>query len=132
MRFFISNFKWVMLSSGLFTCSMFLGLFSPETLVKSIFGKAPEGAVEGIIARNWSALIGLMGIMLIYGAFNALVRRFVLVIAGISKIIFIILVLTSNQSGLGMGAVTAVITDAIMVVLYIVYLLVSRSGDKNK
>ncbi|MDZ4793784.1 MAG: hypothetical protein SGI83_05845 [Bacteroidota bacterium] len=73
-----------------------------------------------------------MGIMLIYGAFNTPVRRFVLVIAGISKIIFITLVLSSGQSYFGMGAGTAVIADTIVVVLYIVYLLFSGSAVKNK
>ena len=131
MRFFVSNFKWVMLVSGLLTCTMFLGLFSPEASVKSNFGEITEGPVAGIIVRNWAALIGLMGIMLIYGAFNTPVRRFVLVIAGISKIIFITLVLSSGQSYFGMGAGTAVIADTIMVVLYIVYLLFSGSGVKK-
>jgi len=127
MRFYITNFKWVMLVSGLLTCTMFLGLFSPEASLKTNFGETTEWPLSGIIVRNWAALIGLMGIMLIYGAFNSTVRRFVLVIAGISKIIFIALVLTSGKSYFGLGAGTAVIADSIMVVLYIIYLLFSRS-----
>jgi len=128
MRFYISNFKWVMLISGLLTCTMFLALFLPQASLKSNFGETIEGPVEEIIVRNWGALIGLMGIMLIYGVFNATVRRFVLVIAGLSKIIFITLVLSSGISYSGLGAGTAVIADSIMVVLYIVYLLLSRSS----
>jgi hypothetical protein len=128
MRFFLSNFKWVMLVSGLLTCTMFLGLFSPQASLKSNFGETMQGPAADIIVRNWSALIGLMGIMLIYGAFNMPVRRFTLVIAGISKIIFIALVLSSSQSYSGLGAGTAVIADSIMVVLYIVYLLFSGSS----
>jgi hypothetical protein len=65
--------------------------------------------------------------MLIYGAFNPSVRRFVLVIAGASKIIFICLVLTSGITWSGLGAGTAVIADSVMVVLYIAYLLLSKS-----
>ena len=128
MRFYITNFKWVMLVSGLLTCTMFLGLFSPHASLKSNFGETMEGSVAEIIVRNWAALIGLMGIMLIYGAFNIAVRRFSLVIAGLSKIIFIILVLTSGKSYFGHGAGTAVIADSLMVVLFIVYLLLSRSS----
>jgi hypothetical protein len=127
MRFFLTNFKWIMLLSGLLTCTMFLALFSPQASLKSNFNETMDGPVASIIVRNWGALIGLMGIMLIFGAFNKPVRRFTLVIAGISKIIFIILVLSAGKSYFGLGAGNAVIADSIMVVLYIVYLLLSRS-----
>ena len=126
MRFFVSNFKWVMLIAGLLTCTMFMGLISPEASVKSNFGDELEGSAFEIIVRNWAALIGLMGIMLIYGAFVPAVRRFALVMAGISKIIFIILVLSSGESYLKFGAGIAVMIDSVMIVLFVVYLLVSR------
>lgn len=127
MHFFISNFKWVMLISGLLTCTMFLGLTSPETSLKSNFGDTIEGSSTGIIVRNWAALIGLMGIMLIYGAFNPPVRKFSLIIAGISKVIFITLILSLGNQYLKFGVGTAVVVDSIMVVLFIAYLLLSRS-----
>jgi hypothetical protein len=105
---------------------MFLALFSPQSSLKSNFAETIEGPVEEIIVRNWGALIGMIGIMLIYGAFNTAVRKFTLVIAGISKIIFICLVLSSGISYSGVGAGTAFIADSVMVVLYIAYLLLSR------
>ena len=128
MRFFVSNFKWVMFVSGLLTCTMFLALFSPQVSLKSNFAETIDGPVEEIIVRNWGALIGMIGIMLIYGAFNTSVRKFTLVIAGISKIIFISLVLSSGITYSGLGAGTAVIADSVMVVLFIAYLLLSRSN----
>ena len=128
MRFFVANFKWVMLISGLLTCTMFLGLISPQASLKSNFGVIPEGPVVEIIVRNWAALIGLMGIMLIYGAFVPSVRRFSLIIAGLSKLIFIILVLSLGKQYLKFGVGTAVIIDSIMIVLFIAYLLFSRSS----
>ena len=127
MGFFVSNFKWVMLISGLLTCTMFLGLISPQASLKSNFGVTLEGSVAEIIVRNWAALIGLMGIMLIYGAFVPTVRRFSLVIAGVSKIIFIILILSLGKQYLKSGVGTAVIIDSIMIVLFMIYLLFSRS-----
>ena len=132
MRFFVSNFKWVMLIAGLLTCTMFMGLISPEASVKSNFGDELEGSAFEIIVRNWAALIGLMGIMLIYGAFVPAVRRFALVMAGISKVIFIILVLSSDESYLKFGAGIAVIIDSVMIVLFIAYLLVSRQVSSVK
>ncbi len=116
-----------MLISGLLTCSMFLGLFSPESSLKSNFGEKLEAGPDNILVRNWSALIGLMGIMLIYGAFKPAVRKFSLVIAGISKVIFITLVLYFGKRYMDHGAGTAVIVDSIMVFLFILYLLFSRT-----
>jgi hypothetical protein len=128
MRFFVSKFKWIMLLSGLLTCTMFLALISPQTSLKSNFGETMEGPLAGIIVRNWGGLIGLVGIMLIYGAFVARVRRFTLVIAGASKIIFISLILSSGKPYMGFGAGNAVIVDSVMVLLFVVYLLLSRSS----
>ena len=127
MHFFVSNFKWLMLVSGLLTCSMFVGLFSPESSLKSNFGEKLEPGPENIIVRNWSALIGLIGIVLIYGAFKPAVRQFSLIIAGISKVIFIILILYFGKQYMDFGAGTAVIVDSIMVLLFILYLSVSGS-----
>ncbi|MBK8304206.1 MAG: hypothetical protein IPK98_12665 [Chloracidobacterium sp.] len=127
MNFFVSNFKWLMLISGLLTCSMFLGLFAPQSSLLSNFGETMTGsAANEIIVRNWGALIGLMGVMLVYGAFVEPVRKFALVIAGMSKTIFITLVLCYGKQYMSFGAGTAVIADAIMIVLYIAYLRLAR------
>ena len=129
MSFFVSNFKWIMLVSGLLTCTMFLGLVSPQVSLQSNFGESIGGPLSEIIVRNWSALIGLMGIMLIYGAFVEPVRRFALVIAGVSKVLFIALVLIYGKQYMSFGAGTAVIADSIMIVLYIAYLLMARRPE---
>ena len=135
MRFFVSAFKWTMLVSGLLTCTMFVGLVSPGYSLASNFGETtaiPSPALE-IIIRNWSALIGLVGIMLIYGALVPNVRRFALIIAGTSKIIFIALILTYGRQYMTANAGTAVIADSFMVLVYLVYLLVpdpeQRTGE---
>jgi len=130
MSFFVSNFKWLMLISGLLTCSMFLGLFAPQSSLLSNFGETVTGsAANEIIVRNWGALIGLMGVMLVYGAYVEPVRKFALVIAALSKAIFITLVLCYGKQYMSFGAGTAVIADAIMIALFIAYLLLAR--DKS-
>ena len=129
MRFFVSNFRWLMLISGLLTCTMFLGLFSPQSALQSNFGESMPGGASEIVVRNWSALIGLMGIMLIYGAFVEPVRKFALIIAGLSKTTFITLVLCYGKQYIGYGAGTAVIADSIMIILYIAYLLLARRAS---
>lgn len=129
MRVFIANFKWVMLICGLLTCSMLVGLFSPESSLQSNFGEALVTGPENLVVRGWSALIGLMGIMLIYGAFKPAVRNYSLIIAGINKIIFIGLILIFGRQYMPFGLGTAIVADAIMILLFAVYLF--NSGDKN-
>jgi len=127
MRFFASIFKWIMLICGLLTCSMFIGLISPQSSVKSNFGETlSASSYLDIIVRSWAALIGLIGIMLIYGAFVPAVRQFALIIAGISKLIFITLILSMGSQYLEFGVGTAVIVDSIMIVLFIIYLLLPQ------
>ena len=131
MNFYLRNFKWLMLVSGLLTCTMFLGLFAPESSLISNFGETVTGGPSDIIVRNWSALIGLVGIMLIYGAFVEKVRAFSLVIAGTSKAIFITLVLVFGKQFLSFGAGTAVVADSLMIVLYILYLIGYKKAANN-
>jgi len=129
MRVFIANFKWIMLICGLLTCTMLVGLFSPESSLQSNFGEMLVIGPENLVVRGWSALIGLMGIMLIYGAFKPAVRNYSLIIAGINKIIFIGLILFFGRQYMPFGLGTAIIVDAIMILLFAVYLF--NSGDIN-
>ncbi len=115
-----------MLVSGLLTCTMFLGLFSPASSLNTTFGETVTGPVAEVVVRNWSALIGLSGVMLVYGALVETVRRFVLVITGTSKLIFITLVFTCAPQFLKFGAGTAVVLDSLMVLLFLAYLVLDR------
>ena len=128
MRFFLSNFRWIMLISGLLTCTMFLGLISPQSSLQSNFGVGQDlnGPVAEIVVRNWGALIGLVGAMLVYGAFVEKVRAFALVIAIISKVIFIALVMIYGRQFLGFGAGIDVAADSVMIVLFVAYLGLRR------
>jgi len=130
MRVFIANFKWVMLICGLLTCTMLVGLFSPASSLQSNFGEALVTGPENLVVRGWSALIGLMGIMLIYGAFKPAVRNYSLIIAGINKIIFIGLILIFGRQYMPFGLGTAIVADATMILLFAVYLF-NSSGDNN-
>jgi len=130
MRVFIANFKWIMLICGLLTCTMLVGLFSPESSLQSNFGEALVTGPENLVVRGWSALIGLMGIMLIYGAFKPAVRNYSLIIAGINKIIFIGLILIFGRQYMPFGLGTAIVADATMILLFAVYLF-NSSGDNN-
>ncbi len=88
MNWIVVNSKWIMLVSGIITCSMLLVTISPSAGLLNTFGETlPDASIMQIVVRNWGALIGLIGGMLIYGACNPINRTFILAVAGISKII---------------------------------------------
>jgi len=68
--------------SGVLTLTMVYALIAPEAALRSTFGESLDGSVADVVVRNWGALIGLVGAMLIYGARRPAVRGLTLVIAG--------------------------------------------------
>ena len=80
-----------------------------------------------IIVRNWGILIGLVGALLIYGAFNPSARRLALVVATLSKVAFIGLVLSlGSQYVSRVGA--SLMFDSVLVVLFVLYLVSDKSA----
>jgi len=122
------SIKWVMLVSGVLTCSMFYAVIAPDALLTSNFGQTIQGPVAQIVVRNWGALIGLMGLLLIYGAFQASARRVALLVAGASKVVFIVLVLSLGQEFLGHQVGVSVVVDSVMVLLFAAYLVATRAA----
>ncbi|MDP2748045.1 hypothetical protein [Pseudomonas sp.] len=125
MNVVIGNFKWLMLVSGVLTASMFYGLFAPQAALESMFGVSFTGQLESIVIRSWSALVGLMGVILIYGALNEKYRAFCATIAATSKAIFITLVLVYGQAFLGKAA-AAIIMDILVIAATLIFLLALR------
>jgi hypothetical protein len=128
MNFVAANIKWIMLLSGALTCTMVYAAIAPQAALRSTFGETLEGPLADIVVRNWGALITLMGAMLIYGAFNPLVRSFALTVAGASKLVFIALVLSYGGRYLGQQAGIAIAIDLVWVVLFALYLLGARTA----
>ena len=120
-----TTIKWIMLVSGVLTLTMVYALIAPHAAMRSTFGATLDGALAEIVVRNWGLLIGLVGAMLIYGAYHPEVRPLVLVVATVSKVAFIGLVLLYGSqylatAGLAMGI------DVVMVGLFVAYLLNTR------
>ena len=128
MNWLVAKMKWVMLLSGALTLTMVQALIAPSAALRTTFGDTLEGPLAEIVVRNWGALIALVGAMLIYGAFRPQVRRLVLVVAGLSKVVFITLILTFGTQYLGKAGV-AIVVDSLMVLLFIAYLF-ATSGYK--
>lgn len=131
MSWIISKMRWIMLVSGILTCTMLYATLAPQAALRSMFGATLEGPVAEIVVRNWGALIALVGAMLIYGANRPASRPLVLTVAAVSKTIFIALVLTFGRQFLGHQAGIAVVGDSLMVILFLVCLLGSRRHQKS-
>ena len=125
MSWVVANIRWIMLASGALTCTMLYAAIAPQAALRLTFGEALEGPVAEIVVRNWGALITLVGAMLIYGAFDPPGRPLILTVAGLSKIVFIWLVVAQggrylDHAGVGIGI------DAVMVALFVAYLAAVR------
>jgi hypothetical protein len=126
MNWIVAKIKWLMLVSGALTCTMLYAAIAPQAALRSNFGEALEGSVSEIVVRNWGALIGLVGAMLIYAAYHPATRPLVLAVAGISKLTFITLVLVHGQQYLAEQAGVAIAVDAVWVILFIGYFIGAR------
>jgi hypothetical protein len=123
MGWIVSHIKSVMIVSGALTCTMLYATIAPGAALRSTFGQALEGPVANIVVRNWGALIALVGAMLIYGAFRPTSRQLVLTVASVSKLVFIVLVLSN---GFGRQAAVPIGVDLVATALFIGYLLAKR------
>ena len=123
MGWIAASMKWIMLVSGALTSTMLYATIAPQAALQGTFGETLQGPVAEIVVRNWGMLIGLMGAMLIYGAFNIAARPLILIVAGISKMTFIALILMLGRPFLAHQAGIAVVSDLIQISLFIGYLM---------
>jgi hypothetical protein len=96
---------------------MIYAAVAPQAPLRVMFGETLEGPLAEILVRNWGVLVALVGVMLMWGAFKAQVRRMALVLAGASKLAFV-----------GLGQQAAIAIDLVWVVLFAWYLLGARSA----
>lgn len=125
MNWLIANIKGLMVVSGVLTCTMAYAAIAPQAALRTTFGETLEGPLADVVVRNWGALIGLVGAMLIYGAYVPTVRSLVLTVAGLSKLVFIGLVLAHGDRYLSRAGIPIVV-DLVMVLLYGAYLIAIR------
>jgi hypothetical protein len=123
MTWIVANIRWIMILSGVLTSTMFYAAIAPDAALAWMFGETLDGPLAELIVRNWGVLITLVGVMLIYGAVDPLQRPLVLIVAGISKAVFIALVLSQGQRYLGQQAGITVTIDLVMIGLFSWYLL---------
>ena len=126
MNWIVARIKWIMLVGGALTCTMIYPVIAPQAALRFLFGETLEGPIAEMVVRNWGALIVIVGAMLIYGAYDPPGRPLILTVTGISKVIFIGLVLAYGRQYLGHQIGVAIATDSLMVALFMIYLLSVR------
>lgn len=126
MQWSVRHFKWIMLLSGVLTCSMLYVAIAPHAALETLFGESIRGPLAEVIVRNWGALIGIVGAMLIYGAFNPGSRPLVLSVACISKAVYVGLFLTVGNQYLPKVGLS-VVFDLVLIVVFCIYLLMIRT-----
>ena len=122
------NIRWIMIVSGALTATMIYAAIAPHAAVQSMLGETVSDPVAQIVVRTWGALIGLTGAMLIYAAPRPALRPLVLTVASISKAFFVVLMVTQRGPELNGQGVVSIAVDAVMVVLYVWYLLAAGAG----
>ena len=122
-----TTIKWIMLVSGALTLTMLFAVIAPDAVMQRTFGEAADGAAAEIVVRSWGILIGLIGALLIYGAFHPEVRSLALTVAAVSKLAYVVLVLLHGRRYLATAGLT-VGFDSLMVVLFTMYLFSARTG----
>ena len=122
MRWIVRNIHWLMTVSGVLTLTMLYATIAPGAALLSTFGSTLDGPVADVVVRNWGALIALNGAMLIYAARKPQLRPMALTVAGTSKAVFVILVLSHGGRFLGYQAGIAIAIDAACVLLFASYL----------
>lgn len=127
MQFIEKHMQRIMLICGLFTCTMVFALIAPQMALELAFGQSLQGALAEIIVRSWGAIVTLIGAMLIYGAYAVEHRNLTLVVAAVSKLVFVGLVLSIGNQYLEQAALT-IAFDGAMAVVFILYLV----GRKNQ
>lgn len=122
MSWIVDNIFWILLISGALTATMIYSAIAPAAALRSMFGETLDGPLAEIVVRNWGALIALVGLVMIYGAYHEEARAFAAALAVASKTIFIALVLSQGGRYLRTQAAGAVVFDTIVVALLALYL----------
>jgi hypothetical protein len=123
MRWLERSIRWVMLVSGVLTFTMVSAAFAPKAALVSAFGASLDGPVAEIVVRSWGALVALVGLLLVHGAFRPAARPVALVVAAVSKAIFVALVLTFGRHLLAHSVGISIVADSVMVVWFTLYLV---------
>jgi hypothetical protein len=131
MSWVVANIHRIMIVSGVLTMTMIYAVVAPDAALRSTFGESVSGPVADVVVRNWGALITLVGATLIYAAGKPAVRPLALTVGGVSKAVFVTLVLSHGARFLGYQAGIAVFVDVLWVIVFASYLVALRRAPTS-
>lgn len=124
MHLIVSNIQWIMLVVGVLTLTMLQGVFAPKAAIRSCFGEALASPAMELVVRNWSFLIVLTALFLIYAALvEPAFRVPALLLSGAGKLCFVMLVFAAGRRYAKQRAFTFASVDALFVMVFALYLL---------
>jgi hypothetical protein len=122
MKIIQEKIKPIMLLTGFLTCTMAYAIFFPQAALTALFGESLSGgALAQIVVRSWGTLITLVGAMLVYGAFRPNQRPLILTVAGLSKLVYVTLLILYGSAYFPL-ILTPVVVDSIAIILFAVCL----------
>ena len=125
MNLIYTQIKWIMLFSGVLTCSVIFAFFAPQAALINMFGEALNEPLAQVIVRSWGFLIFLMGTLLFYGAYRPVYRNLILAVVAISKLAFVSLNIVFGAEYIDKTA-TMLIFDSALVLIFLAYLIKAR------
>lgn len=122
MKIIQAKVKPIMFITGLLTCTMAYAIFFPQAALTSMFGESlSDGALAQIVVRSWGTLITLVGAMLLYGAFKPNLRPLILTVAGLSKLVYVTLLVVYGSAYFPL-ILAPVVIDSIAIILFAICL----------
>jgi hypothetical protein len=116
-----AQIELILLITGLATAGALVLFLAPVTMMKMLFGQAPDDALSLLIARHWGLLVCLVGALLIYAAYHAEIRVPTLIVAIVEKAAFALGMFISPFRRRPAVLVMA-LADAGMAAVYLMYL----------
>jgi hypothetical protein len=113
---------WILIASGIATCSMLTMAVMPRFAVRFVFGEDTAGASGMLVARSWGAMIFTSGLLLVASAYHPDFRLPVLLNAIAGKLGFAALVFANGRRYLARPAFAMALADLAMVLLFVWYL----------
>ena len=110
--------RWIMVVSGILTCTMLYPVVSPHEALLKNFGTTYTGPSVEVVVRNWGALIVISGLFVIYAASRPALRAAALLVSGTGEVVFIALTLLYARPLPDGPLGVAVAVDSVIVVLY--------------
>jgi hypothetical protein len=116
-----ARIEMILMITGLATAGALVLFLAPVTMLKMLFGQAPDDALSLLIARHWGLLVCLVGALLIYAAYHAEMRVPTLIVAIVEKAAIAVGMLISPFRRRPAVRIVA-LADAGMAAVYLIYL----------